>query len=66
MFTVQMVLCINEYSYFPPCGNIYENFFSHLSLPNCYSAFARSNNLAVKQSSLEIRYHVFLSISRIT
>lgn len=40
-------------------------FFPPHSSPPCYSAFARSNSLTVRQGSAEIQHHVLSPITQL-
>lgn len=66
---IQMVLSVNEYIFLFVFAEVLELFtrlfFPPHSSPPCYSAFARSNSLTVRQGAAEIQHRVFFPITQL-
>lgn len=64
-----MALSINKYILLFVFAEVLELFmrlfFPPHSSPLCYSAFARSNSLTVRQGSAEIQHHVLFPITQL-
>lgn len=64
-----MALSINEFIFLFVFAEVLELFmrlfFPPHSSPPCYSAFARSNSLTVRQGSAETQHHVLFPITQL-